>query len=296
VTTPEDLALSAIVNSHKIDPGDAHAVSALDPDNPPWGVWTALLTWSASVALIFIVPNLCVVPYIAYRYQGTRGLNEHVLMADRTLVLIFVSASLPTHLLTLVIVWAVITKLGRFSFRDAVGWRWSSDFGLLKSVGLGIFLFLAAWLAVGMFGAKPTDLDQIVQSSRAAALMIAFLAVATAPLVEETIYRGLLFPAMQRVTGRLSAVVIVASMFAALHIWQYRQSISIILSISLLSLVLTLVRARTGRLLPCFVIHLVYNGIQSVLIVLDPYLRALLQSWQHDAAPGMLTCLIRPFV
>ena len=126
--------------------------------------------------------------------------------------------------------------------------------------------------------------------------MIAFLAVATAPLVEETIYRGLLFPAMQRVTGRLSAVVIVASMFAALHIWQYRQSISIILSISLLSLVLTLVRARTGRLFPCFVIHLVYNGIQSVLIVLDPYLRALLQSWQHDAAPGMLSCLIRPFV
>ena len=85
-------------------------------------------------------------------------------------------------------------------------------------------------------------------------------------------------------------------MFAALHIWQYRQSISVIVSISLLSLVLTEVRARTGRLLPCFVIHLVFNGIQSVIIVLDPYLRALLQSWQHDPVTGALTCLLRLFI
>jgi len=29
------------------------------------------------------------------------------------------------------------------------------------------------------------------------------------------------------------------------------------------------VRARTGRLLPCFVIHLVFNGVQSVIIVFE---------------------------
>jgi len=296
VSAPEDLALSGIANSHQPDPRDAGPVTALDPNNPPWGIRTALLTWSASVALIFVIPNLCVLPYVAYRYQGSHGLSKSVLMADKTLVFIFVSASLPTHLLTLAMVWAVITRLGRFSFRDAVGWGWSSGFGLWKSIGLGILLFLVAWLAIILFGAKPTDLDQIVQSSRPAALILAFLAVATAPFVEETIYRGLLFSAMQRITGRWSAVIIVASMFAALHIWQYRQSISVIVSISLLSLVLTEVRARTGRLLPCFVIHLVFNGIQSVIIVLDPYLRALLQSWQHDPLTGPLICLLRLFI
>ena len=73
-------------------------------------------------------------------------------------------------------------------------------------------------------------------------------------------------------------MIVVASMFAGLHVYQYRQNIGAILSISLLSLVLTMIRARTGRLLPCFVIHLVFNGIQSLIIVLEPYLRTLLEN------------------
>ena len=38
---------------------------------------------------------------------------------------------------------------------------------------------------------------------------------------------------------------------------------------------LTLIRAHTGRLLPCFVVHLVFNAIQSLLIVLNPYIEQL---------------------
>ena len=37
--------------------------------------------------------------------------------------------------------------------------------------------------------------------------------------------------------------------------------------ISMLSIVLTVARAVTGKVLPSFIIHLVFNGIQSVLIV-----------------------------
>ena len=31
-------------------------------------------------------------------------------------------------------------------------------------------------------------------------------------------------------------------------------------------------RARTGSLLPCVVIHFVFNGVQGVLLALAPYL------------------------
>ena len=167
----------------------------------------------------------------------------------------------------------------------------SLDLG--KSVGLAILLFLIAWLILLKFGGQETDLERILQSSRAAALITAFLATATAPLVEEVVYRGLLYSAFQRVIGPVFAVIVVASIFAGLHVLQYWPNAGAISAITLLSVVLTVVRARTGRLLPCFVIHLVFNGIQSLIIVFDPYLRALYHSWHPDAVgPGLINFLL----
>jgi membrane protease YdiL (CAAX protease family) len=236
-----------------------------------------------------------VLPYIVYRYQGATGLTQQALLADKTVVFLLVLGWVPAHLLTLALIWAVATKLGKYSVRDVFGFSWSPGFGSWKSVGLAILLFLVAWLIASLFGAKPTDLDQILQSSRAAALTLALLAVATAPLVEEMTYRGLLYSALQRLIGRWFAVVVVTSMFAGVHVWQYRQNIGAILSITLLSLVLTTIRARTGRLLPCFMIHLVFNGVQSLIIVFEPYLRSLF-NLSHDSSSGFFVCIWRNLV
>ena len=261
-----------------------------NPENPPWGVPGAILVWLLSIALLFVVPNLFVAPYVAYHYRGRPAATPPILLADKTFVLLFVSGWLPAHFLTLVVIWALATRMGKLSWKQIFGWDWTPNFGIWKSVGIALSLFVVAWLTTALFGGKETDLDRILQSSRAAALVLAFLAVATAPLVEEFIYRGLLYSALQRAIGRLFAVIVVAAMFAGLHIWQYRQNIGAILSISVLSLALTGVRARTGRLLPCYVIHVVFNGIQSIIIVLYPYLNALVES---SRPRGVLTCVLR---
>jgi CAAX protease family protein len=214
-------------------------------------------------------------------------------MADKTVVFLFVLGWVPAHLLTLAVIWAVATRLGKYSIRDVFGFSWSPGFGPWKSAGLAIALFLVAWLIAALFGGKPTDLDQILQSSRAAALTLAVLAVATAPLVEELTYRGLLYSALQRLIGRWFAVVVVTSMFAGLHVWQYRQNIGAILSITLLSFILTVIRARTGRLLPCFMIHLVFNGVQALIIVIEPYVQALFNLSRDQPVNGMLTIIWR---
>src|SRR5204863_5598420 len=104
-----------------------------------------------------------------------------------------------------------------------------------------------------------------------------------------------LYSAFQRVIGQWGAVAVVASIFAGLHVVQYWPNVGAISSITLLSLVLTLIRARTGRLLPCFVIHLVFNGIQSVIIVLEPYLRAAFEMWRHEPVNGAITHAARWF-
>ena len=266
--------------------------SAGNPENPPWGVPGALLVWLLSIALLFVVPNLFVAPYVAYHFRGRPAPTEQILLADKTFVLLFVSGWLPAHFLTLAVIWALATRMGKLSWKQIFGWDWTPNFGIWKSAGIALSLFVVAWLTTALFGGKETDLDRILQSSRAAALVLAFLAVATAPLVEEFIYRGLLYSALQRVIGRLFAVIVVAAMFAGLHMWQYRQNIGAILSIFVLSLALTVVRARTGRLLPCYIIHVLFNGIQSIIIVLYPYLNALVESSRPKGAlTGLLRCL-----
>jgi len=267
--------------------------SSGSPENPPWGVLSALVTWFLSTAAVALVPVLCVQPYVAYRFKNGPAPTQEVLLADKTFVFLFVLGWVPAHLLTLVLIWAVATRLGKYSLKEVLGLSWSPDFRLGKSVGIAISLFVMAWLIAAFSGAKKTDLDQILDSSRAAALTLAFIAVATAPLIEEMIYRGLLYSALQRVIGRWFTVIVVASMFAGLHVYQYRQNIGAILSISLLSFVLTYIRARTGRLLPCFVIHLVFNGVQSLIIVLEPYLRAISEHWRPQPTTGLFIHLLR---
>jgi membrane protease YdiL (CAAX protease family) len=266
-------------------------VSAPDPDNPPWSLLQALLIWVASV-LLLLVPQVCALVYVAYHYEGVIP-PKAVLFADKTFFLILVSVLLPVHVLTLGLIWAVATLRGKISARKALGWSWPANFGVVKSVALAIFLFMIAMLISYKFGGQDTDVERLLQSSRAAALITAVLAATTAPLVEETIYRGLLYSAFRRVIGPVFAVIVVASMFAGLHVLQYWPNAGAISAITLLSIVLTIVRARTGRLLPCFVIHLVFNGIQSLIIVLEPLLRALYHAWHPKAVgPGLISSLL----
>ena len=160
-------------------------------------------------------------------------------------------------------------------------------------MALAGLLFMIAMVIIYKFGGQETDLERILQSSRAAALITAFIAVTTAPLVEEIIYRGLLYSALQHLIGKVAAVIAVAAAFAGLHVLQYWPNAGAIGSIALLSVVLTVVRARTGRLLPSFVIHATFNGIQSIIIVVEPYMRMLTDSWTRKSATGTFEFFLR---
>ena len=63
----------------------------------------------------------------------------------------------------------------------------------------------------------------------------------------------------------------------------------------MLSVSLTLVRAFTGRLLPCFIIHMVFNGIVSILIVFQPFFEQFEKSAAPKTAVVMLWRMMRLF-
>ena len=253
-----------------------------DPNNPPWGIASAFILLFLSIGLVVFVPFIFVLPY-ALNQGMTVGTPEQTqafvqfLSTDKTSIILQIAALLPIHLLTMGMVWALVTRFGKRPFASTIGLNWgnvSPAVGLVISVALGVTLFVIGSLIAKVLGGdKSTPLEQIIHSSWMARYLVSFFAVATAPLAEEFVYRGVLYAPLQKVVGVKGAVAIVLAIFTLIHVPQYLPNVGVIAAVFLLSVVLTLVRAMWGRLLPCVLIHLVFNGITALILVFEPYLQ-----------------------
>jgi membrane protease YdiL (CAAX protease family) len=137
-----------------------------------------------------------------------------------------------------------------------------------------VSFFIVAGVVGSYFPEQENELTRLLRSSRAAVYLVAIMATFTAPLVEEVIYRGVLYSAFQRTFGVTLGVVAVTLLFAMVHVPQYYPSVSTIGLLLLLSLILTLVRVYTGNLLPCVVLHTIFNAIQSGALIAEPYFKS----------------------
>jgi len=278
---------------------DAQSVQ-VDPDMPVWGIGGALLVWVVSILLQAMVPLFFVIPFALHRGLNPSSPNfgkaaVELAVTDRTAVFLQVLSILPTHILTLALLWAFVTRFGKRPFLASLGWGWPGRLRWWHSALVGLGLFLVATALANLLGAeKPTQLEQIINSSAGARYAIAALAVLTAPFVEEFIYRGVLYSALQRTIGVNAAVVFVLALFTLIHVPQYWPNVGVISAVALLSIVLTIVRAYSGRLLPCVVIHMSFNAVQALLLIFEPFVQRLLPTTPPPVPTGsILLPLIR---
>ncbi len=231
---------------------------------PAWSLTGALAFWIAFIFLVSFLPAFGVFFWAMARgHPPTDASAWHGPEATLVQVLMLFLA----HLLTLLIGWALVTQGRRWPFLQTLGWRWHPRFrlrhALLTVGGLYGLIFLLSLL----LPSRETAFDRLLQTSWEVRLVIALLAVGTAPLVEELVYRGVLYPALQIRLGRARAVFLVTLLFAVVHYPQYSASALILVAVTVLSFVITIIRAYTGQLLPCVVTHLVYNAIGAALIL-----------------------------
>ncbi len=243
------------------------------PNDPPWGSGVAIGMWFTSVLLIIIVPALFLAPYaisLASQNSDSADLVKS-LSTDPTAIVLQVLAIIPAHLITILLAWMLVTQGRKYSFRDTLGWE-SGGMRWWHYVVILVGFFCLAAVVGNYLPEQETELTRILKSSRSAVFLVAFMATFTAPLVEEVIYRGVLYSALQRTVGVNAAIGLVTFLFALVHVPQYLESASTLILLAILSLILTLVRVRTGNLLPCVILHTLFNGIQSVLLIAEPYL------------------------
>jgi uncharacterized protein len=242
------------------------------PDNPPWGVLQGIGVWLVSVAFIVIFPVIFLVPYLLNQHIELSGeVLRDFTTTDQTAIILQIASVIPAHIFTILLGWAVATRINKYSFRQMLGWTNGGMRWWHYCIIIGGFYILAVVIG-SIFPEQENDLLRILRSSRAAVYIIAFMATFSAPLVEEVVYRGILFSAFQRAAGVVPAILFVTLAFAGVHFAQYWGSPGTIILICMLSLALTLVRYKTKSLWPCIVLHTLINGFQSLLLVLQPYL------------------------
>jgi membrane protease YdiL (CAAX protease family) len=260
---------------------------APSPDDPPWGVLLGVGVTLASFFLLFVVQLVFVIPYIWSFHTLDPVAIAEIAKSPKAIFLAIVSI-IPAHLLTLGVAWTVVTGFGKRPFLPTLGWSWSPRLGFWSCAGLAILMLGVGRAMVAVFGDAETELERMVMSSAGARYAVAALATFTAPLVEEVVFRGVLYSGLRKRLGVAWAASVVIIIFAAIHVPQYWPNGAAISTILILSAALTIVRARTGRLLPCVVIHFLFNGITSVLIVLEPFIEHKIPTPPTPPTPGAL--------
>lgn len=114
------------------------------------------------------------------------------------------------------------------------------------------------------------------------ALLVMSLAVLVAPLVEETLFRGYLYPflaqkfsgwaetfgappATARKFGIRAGIGVTGTIFGMLHGMQLGWTWGLVTLLIVVGIVLTYIRARTGTVVASYLLHLGYNSTIAIL-------------------------------
>lgn len=161
--------------------------------------------------------------------------------------------------------WFLSVARGAASFWSTLGWtplitRFKSKrllIGILSATGF-ILAVLVAY--VSNLAGAPKDLPiEELMHSRAALIALLATSVLVAPLIEETVFRGLLYPVIARRLGMLPGVVITGILFGMVHAQQLWPAWKQIGLICLVGVIFTWVRASRKTVWASYIMHLSYN-------------------------------------
>lgn len=245
----------------------AHPHAALADDlRVPWG-WVDVL--------MFVVLGLAAgaiitwgVGWIAVRFFGLRA--SEVFGVDMTTPksIVALASQAVWDIGAMFFLYALLVTKSSASFWPAIGWREARP-GMrsmrdtaLQFLAGGALLALVVTFVGGFFNTKETLPIEEMLKARISILLFAVMGVALAPLVEETIFRGFLYPVIARRLGVAAGVGITGTLFGLMHAIQLWGGWGQIALLIFVGIVLTAVRARTGTVAASFFVHLGYNGLQ----------------------------------
>jgi membrane protease YdiL (CAAX protease family) len=152
-------------------------------------------------------------------------------------------------------------------FWRTMGWRGlhfagqTTSASVLRCLGGGAMLALIISFAGKFFNEKGELPIEEMFHSRPTVILLMGFGILVAPLVEETMFRGFLYPIIARRFGIAAGVLVTGVLFGAMHaqqLWGGWGQIGLLIGVGIL---LTWVRARTGTVTASYLVHLGYNSL-----------------------------------
>ncbi|HUN61064.1 MAG TPA: CPBP family intramembrane glutamic endopeptidase [Candidatus Sulfotelmatobacter sp.] len=261
--------------------GVASEPEQLPPPFPPGKTYPPDLqiTWSwqhLAVFLVFIfislltVQGFFVAAYAPHQKMTTEQLEDYMLSKPQ----VAIGSTVIIYALLLFFLYVTLALLRGQPFWRTLGWRKlpTTINGQSRSpliyffVGCGVSLLVFALTSI-IQPPENAPIEQVFKFKQTAVLFVA-TAVLIAPLAEETIFRGYLYPMFARWFGVVPSIIVTGVLFGLMHGPQLGGEKSLIAVMSLVGIVFTTVRARTGSVFASYLMHLGYNSLIAASLLL----------------------------
>jgi uncharacterized protein len=138
----------------------------------------------------------------------------------------------------------------------------------LGFVAGGFLLSILVALASSAFSPKhKMPIEQYFQD-RHTALLLLIMSVTVAPFFEETIFRGYLYPVVARSFGVAPGIILTGLLFGLMHSSQLGGNLPQVALIVVVGIVFTAARAKTGNVLPGYILHVSYNSFIAMAFLI----------------------------
>jgi len=126
---------------------------------------------------------------------------------------------------------------------------------MLTGAGLAIVIQAASYNLGPDFKVPMEELFR----DRPSVLMMMALGILVAPVLEETLFRGCIYPVIARTLGNPAGIVLTGTLFGLAHSLQLAGAWSQVALLSAVGIIFTYIRARTGTVVASYFVHLGYN-------------------------------------
>jgi membrane protease YdiL (CAAX protease family) len=233
------------------------------------------ITWSWAHFIIFLffgfmslilVQGVLAIHYAPHERLSRTQLEQYLLSKPQ-----FVLGSMVIwYGLIFFFLYVTLSVLRGHPFWECLGWRKIRSFNAGPAKGPMFFFFCGAGLsllvAVLSSRLKPpenTPVEELFKYRQTALLFIA-MAVLIAPLVEETLFRGYLYPLFARSFGVWPGILLTGLLFGLMHGAQLGWTWSLVAVLVTVGIIFTIVRSKTGSVFASFMMHLGYNSLISI--------------------------------
>jgi hypothetical protein len=223
----------------------------------PWGLRDFLLFLAFVPVGLFAANILVSLAYALLQSAIHWPLAKRQLSSDPFFLLALQTVF---YALMLAFIFFLVAVDHRQPFWPTLRWRRITVWRALGCLAGGALMTVAIALLLQVLpDATKFPLESLF-NSRAAAYAIGAFAILIAPLVEEMIFRGILFAIFESQLGLRFAIVITAILFGGLHVPEYWGAWNHMLLIFLVGLVFSLARGMSGSLAPSVFLHAGYNA------------------------------------